>query len=111
MMKRYWLAIAALIILSPLGLLADGTAWGEWGGNDLSETLGYIPQGMQNVQDVWSGIFPDYSIGFLGESSLGQSIGYIIAAIIGSAMVYGLSLLLTKMIAAKKNPTLPCSNK
>jgi hypothetical protein len=111
MMKRYWLAIAALIILSPLGLLADGTAWGEWGSDDLSETLGYIPQGMQNVQDVWTGIFPDYSIGFLGESSPGQSIGYIIAAIIGSAMVYGVSLLLTKMIAAKKNPTLSCSNK
>jgi len=34
MLKRYWLALAALVILSPLGLLADGTAWGEWGGDD-----------------------------------------------------------------------------
>jgi len=111
MLKRYWMAIAVLIIFSPLGLLAEGTAWGEWGGDDLAETLGYIPQGMQNVQDLWAGIFPDYSVSFLGESSLGQSIGYVIAAIIGSALVYGVSLWLTKMIASKKDATLSCSNK
>ena len=38
MFKNYrnlWLALGAFIILSPLGLIATGTAFGEWGVDQL----------------------------------------------------------------------------
>ncbi len=45
-------ALLALIILCPLGLIAEGTAWGEWGTEEMAELtetgvpLGYTPSGM-----------------------------------------------------------------
>ena len=46
--------IVALICLTPLGLLATGTAWGEWGADEIKDVvsggnaLGYVPEGMKN---------------------------------------------------------------
>ena len=59
--------LAALILATPLGLLAAGTAWGEWDVEELAETdffgsaLGYTPAGMENgfSFDV---LMPDYAI-------------------------------------------------
>lgn len=97
-MRRYWVALFAMIVLSPLGLLADGTAWGEWGGEDLQATLGYVPQGIEKAGEWWQAIFPDYSVPFLGQGQLAQQSGYILSAIIGSAVIYGITLLLAKVI-------------
>ena len=34
-----------MIILSPIGLLASGTAfWGEWGANEIKGVAGYVPK-------------------------------------------------------------------
>jgi cobalt/nickel transport system permease protein len=44
--------VAALVCLTPLGLLAAGTAWGEWGLDEIEsvisggKALGYVPKGM-----------------------------------------------------------------
>jgi cobalt/nickel transport system permease protein len=52
-----------LIVLSPLGLLATGTAFGEWGMDELSEKIGFIPAGLQQFAEVWAyALFPDYSV-------------------------------------------------
>ena len=41
------LLMAALVILTPLGLLAEGTAWGEWGTDEIAATgAGFTPSGM-----------------------------------------------------------------
>ena len=34
--KSIWGLVLALICLSPIGLLASGTAWGEWGADELA---------------------------------------------------------------------------
>ena len=76
------LALAGvLIIATPLGLLAQGDAWGEWGTEDLADMVGYTPQGLGNGWE-WSAFMPDYSIGALPEW-----FGYILSAIIGVALL------------------------
>ena len=79
--------MAALIVLTPLGLLATGTAWGEWGVDEIASLvsggsqLGYTPLGMQNGFEL-SALFPDYSMAGMPEWT-----GYILSAIVGVALL------------------------
>ena len=102
MYKRYGFVLLVLSILTPLGLIAEGTAWGEWGADEMKSTLGYVPEGMQRFGDWWQALFPDYSMKFLGESIIGQSVGYILSALIGSLLIYVLSGMLTRFILRAK---------
>ena len=34
--KPLYILMAVLIVLTPLGLLATGTAWGEWGADEIA---------------------------------------------------------------------------
>ncbi len=110
MVRRYWLGLVILAILSPIGLLAEGTAWGEWDAQELQETVGYLPQGMEQLNSVWQAIFPDYSMDFFGDSALGHSMEYALSAIIGSAIIYGAIMLITKVLIQQKNKSI-CQNK
>lgn len=82
-----YILMAVLIAFTPLGLLATGTAWGEWGADEIASLvsggteLGYTPAGMQNGFEL-STIFPDYSIAGLPEWS-----GYILSAVVGVALL------------------------
>ncbi len=108
MRQRYWFIFIVMALLSPLGLLAEGTAWGEWGGDELQETLGYIPQGMEQLGNIWQALFPDYSMNFLGQGIYSQYAGYILSAAIGSALIYCFSMVITKLLIHQKNkPGLP----
>lgn len=79
--------VVALVCLTPLGLLATGTAWGEWGADEISdvvsggESLGYVPEGMQNGFS-FEAIMPDYVIHGLPEAA-----GYILSAAAGVAIM------------------------
>jgi cobalt/nickel transport system permease protein len=80
------------VVLTPIGLLATGTAWGEWGVEDMIDVVGFTPAGMSNgVLSSFSAICPDYSIGNLPEW-----IGYILSAIIGTAV----AVILFKLISS-----------
>ncbi len=79
--------VAVLIAAVPLGLLATGTAWGEWGADEIAETaetgspLGYTPKGMEDgfSLDV---LMPDYTLGEVSEA-----VAYIISAVTGTALL------------------------
>jgi len=83
---RVWLAWGALGLLAlatPLGLLASGTAWGEWGVDELQSLgLGFIPQGLQKLADWWPAPLPDY-----GLPRMGAVIGYILSAFVGIILI------------------------
>ncbi|MBU2700332.1 hypothetical protein Ga0466249_001424 [Sporomusaceae bacterium BoRhaA] len=110
MYKHYWLGLVVLALISPLGLLADGTAWGEWDGDKLKETLGFVPQGMEQMGDLWQALFPDYSMKFLGDSTFSQYVGYIFSAIIGAVIIYAVILLIGKLLLQQKHNSI-CQNK
>jgi cobalt/nickel transport system permease protein len=102
--KPLYALVVALIVASPLGLLAAGTAWGEWGIDEIKNvmnggsSLGFIPAGMEKGFG-FSSPLPDYEV-----SGLPGAIGYIVSAILGAAslvIVFKLFGLLKKGSSAK----------
>ena len=45
--RSMWGVVLALVAIVPLGLIATGTAWGEWGAGELRRRLGYVPAGLR----------------------------------------------------------------
>jgi len=84
LVRNLTIGLIALVILTPLGLLASGTAFGEWGTDELKQRLGYVPIGMQKVLIQWNAPLQDY-----GVSGLDPNIGYYIAAILGVVICSG----------------------
>ena len=106
-----YLMLALLIALSPLGLLAEGTAWGEWGADEIAATqaavdgpeLGYTPSGFAPENAfTWNAPVPDYS---LAESAPGLPdwAAYVLSAIIGTALSVVLAKLSYLFVAAKRS--------
>jgi hypothetical protein len=95
-LRWLWVGMIVLIVASPLGLLAPGTAWGEWGTEQLKE-LGFqaIPAGLEKLSSLWGAPLADYDLPALGNANL----GYIISAVVGIAItvlvVWLFTLLLT----------------
>ncbi len=81
--KKLWGWVGALVLLSPLGLLASGTAWGEWAMEEIKEQLGYIPQGMAGLSEIWSAPLPDYVLPGFDRTFFQLSITYIASAALG----------------------------
>jgi ABC-type Fe3+ transport system permease subunit len=100
--KKLWIGLLVLAVLTPLGLLATGTAFGEWGSKELQQTLGYVPEGIKSGETLWQAIFSGYSIPGFGNTFLHSSMGYILSAVIGIALIYTATLTLGKIIAKRE---------
>lgn len=89
--RTLWLIVGTLAILTPLGLLAPGTAWGEWSALELkARGLGFIPEGLRRWESAWSAFLPDYSI-----PGLGATAGYALSAILGVVFILAVFRMLT----------------
>ena len=90
--RNFAIGLVLLIILAPLGLLAVGETFGEWGSEELKEKLGYVPQGLEKLSSLWRAPMPDYAFpGGEGSESMTLSAGaYILSAIIGVVICGGL---------------------
>lgn len=85
--------LGTMILATPLGLLATGTAWGEWGTDEIADTgIGYTPQGMLDGFQ-FDAIIPDYSV-----AGMPEWIGYILSAVIGAACM----VILFKLVSLLK---------
>jgi cobalt/nickel transport protein len=98
--KKLWIGLLIMALLSPLGILLPERfnaedAWGEWGTETLERLLGYVPEGLRKLADVWKAPIPDYNFGSEGASMTMQVISYIVSGILGvvlcSLTVYVLS--------------------
>jgi cobalt/nickel transport system permease protein/cobalt/nickel transport protein len=88
--KNLAIGLLLLMILAPLGLLAVGETFGEWGTEEVGEKLGYVPAGLESLADVWSAPLPDYAFPNGGESMTVASAAYILSAVIGAIVGGGL---------------------
>ena len=92
---------AVLIAATPLGLLATGTAWGEWGADEIAEIsetgapLGYTPQGMVDGFSMEAPM-PEYTLGEVNEVA-----AYILSAVIGTALLVIIFKLLSNALRGK----------
>lgn len=93
------IGLLLLVVLVPLGLLATGETFGEWGNEEIEEKLGYVPLGLKELSTFWERApLPDYA--FEGdESSRGAVIAYILSAVIGVVLGGGVLYLLGRRIA------------
>lgn len=96
--RKLWVGLALLMILSPLGLLATGTAWGEWGPDDFGDggtrqeieaasgntpLPAQTPQGLEELSSFWTAPIPDYAPPFLRS----ELFGYILSAVFGTGLI------------------------
>jgi len=107
-LQRLWIAIAALMLLTPLGILAAGTAWGEWSPAELTRTATHaqnaipsssgVPAGLQRLSNLWTAPFPAYAPAFIRS----RGFGYLLSAIFGVGFVLLLSLALRGLLERRR---------
>jgi len=78
-----WAGLGALILLTPVGLLASGSAWGEWAPAAVKGMVGYMPAGLQRMSGAWTAAMPDYAPAFIKD----PVVGYVAAALTGAALI------------------------
>jgi cobalt/nickel transport system permease protein len=101
-LRVLWIGLVILIVATPLGLLAPGTAWGEWGSQELAQLgLGFIPQGLKQLEGLWGAPFAGYEVPALGNASL----GYVLSAVLGLLLVAVVVWLFTRLLMTRKSPT------
>lgn len=94
--KKIRWVLLALIVLSPLGLLADGTAFGEWSTEELGSLLhGKVPTGIKNGFS-FEALFSDYTI-----PGTKIAIGYILSAVTAVLIFYIISKIIRSMNGEK----------
>ena len=79
--KTLGFLLSLMIAAVPLGLLAEGTAWGEWGIDEIAASgAGYVPAGMTNGI-TWKALLPEYT-----AAGIPAWAGYIVSAAAGAAV-------------------------
>ena len=93
--KKIRYILIALVVLSPLGLLAEGTAFGEWSADELAEMMTNVPAGIENGFS-FEALFSDYTI-----PGTNIAVGYILSAITALLIFYILGKMIRTMNGAK----------
>ena len=104
--RGLWAGLGLMMILSPLGLIATGIAWGEWSPDDFQDTeirqqittaSGNVappesaPSGMQELANFWTAPISDYAPAFLKD----EHFGYAVSAFVGTGLIVLLLLALS----------------
>ena len=103
---KFWIGLAVLIILSPLGLLPPerfraSAAWGEWSAEEMRKLMGYIPRGLEKLSTLWSAPVRDYT--FTGWEGPGRaSLAYAVSALIGVTITVAIALIIGKLLSKKR---------
>jgi cobalt/nickel transport system permease protein len=102
--KPLWIALAVLMILTPLGILATGSAWAEWAPADfanaetrrhIESVSGYqalpasVPSGLERLSSFWTAPMPRYAPPFLRS----RAFGYALSAMAGTGLIILVCLL------------------
>jgi cobalt/nickel transport system permease protein len=103
-MQRLWLFIAVLMLMTPLGILAAGTAWGEWSPAELAHAAppatvataqtSAPPAGLQRLSNLWTAPFPAYAPTFVRS----RGFGYLLSAMFGVGILLALSLIARRLL-------------
>jgi cobalt/nickel transport system permease protein len=97
-----WIAIAALMLATPLGILAAGTAWGEWSPAEMARvppaqalnSPQSVPSGLQRLSNLWTAPFPAYAPSFVRS----RGFGYLLSAMFGVGFLLAVSLVLRLLL-------------
>ena len=105
-----WVALIVLVVASPLGLLAPGTAWGEWSTHELAKMgLGSVPSGLQSLSGLWGAPLAGYHLHVLGNASLGYFISALVGILVTALVVWLFAALLTARSQSARSLQQPLS--
>jgi cobalt/nickel transport system permease protein len=97
-LRRLWIAVAVLLILTPLGILAAGSAWGEWAPAEFSDAAARnqiaavsgnqsppteAPRGLRALASFWTAPMPRYAPPFLKSPGF----GYLLSGMAGTGLI------------------------
>ena len=100
-LRWLWVGIVVLVVASPIGLLAPGTAWGEWGATQLTRLgLKSVPTGMQKLSNLWGAPLAGYNLHALGNTNL----GYLLSAVVGILVIVIVVWLFTILLTTRSVP-------
>ena len=110
--KKLWWAVGLLMVLTPLGILAAGTAWGEWSAANLEGAAGHVqvpydqllpadvPAGLRKLSALWTAPFPNYAPRFIRSPEL----GYLLSAMFGVGLLAVVSMIAKSLVQRKRRP-------
>ena len=102
-----WASLVALIVLTPMGLLAPGTAWGEWGREALEQLgLGYIPAGFDQWSNLWSAPIPDYDLPGLNNPTVAYVLSAMLGVVLVLAVIFALAWILERVLRHSETQTI-----
>jgi cobalt/nickel transport system permease protein len=95
------IAVAVMVVLTPLGLLALGGAFGEDAPDELATDPGLsaVPAGMARYAGFWQdALFPDY----LSDSAWTYIVSAIVGIVVVGLVVYLLGLLVVRVLGGRR---------
>ena len=111
--RKLWLGLAVLLILTPLGILAVGSAWGEWRARDFSDPAarsqiaassggqalpGQTPPGLERLSSIWTAPLSRYAPSFIRS----ESFGYFVSALVGVGLIIICGVMLSLLMPAQE---------
>jgi cobalt/nickel transport system permease protein len=97
-LRPLWLSFGLLLIMTPLGILATGSAWGEWMASDyanpaLRQQIAassfaqpaplQAPAGLERLSSVWTAPFGRYAPPYIRTAA----VGYLLSAMFGTGLI------------------------
>ena len=96
-------AMIVLVICVPVGLIASGTAFGEWGTDELQQDYGSVPAGFASLTGLWHAPLDGYDLPGNHETIPTQTPGYYVSAIVGCLVVGGVAFLVSKALIKRSD--------
>jgi cobalt/nickel transport system permease protein len=111
-LRPLWVGLCLLMILTPLGILAAGSAWGEWLAPDYSNPAVrrqiaqssfqqpaplHAPEGLERLSSLWTAPFVRYAPPYVTSAAF----GYLLSAMFGAGLVMLVTLAVGRFIRAQ----------
>ncbi len=102
-LRSLWAGLAVMLLLTPLGIMTAGSAWGEWMASDYADAATrqqiasaslsqaapeQAPRGLQRLSSVWTAPFARYAPPYVR----GAAFGYLLSAMFGAGLIVAVFL-------------------
>ena len=112
-LRGLWAALVTLLVLSPFGIIAVGSAWGEWSAADFenasarreiaaasqnSSLPANVPAGLRKWAETWGAPIPDYAPAFIRS----RSAGYTFSAVVGAGLIVAITMAIGQFLPRRR---------
>jgi cobalt/nickel transport system permease protein len=112
-LRPFLAGLAAVLLLTPLGILAVGAAWGEWAPEDFADAAARrqiaaasrgqappsrAPEGLERLSAIWTAPMPGYAPAVLRSAAA----GYVLSGAFGTGVILGGALLADWALRARR---------